>query len=141
MRTRLTTSIPYWLLIAASLASVAGGAVLLLNTLGTMTTTLTDGTATGVDVYVGQMWAVVGAILLGTGIVGMLLTLTVTVARSFVPTADPVVEVVEPAAWSDDDAPSSASETAASDRTDLPEADDARSDLESDEVREDVTSR
>ena len=40
-----------------------------------MTTTLTDGTATGVDVYVGQSSRQLGGILIGAGLVGLLLAL------------------------------------------------------------------
>lgn len=100
MRKRLTTSIPYWLLIVASLASAAGGASLLIDKLGTMTVGLTDGTATTVDVYVGQMWAVLGTVLIGAGAIGLLLALTLGAARALVPAAAPAV--VEPPAWADD---------------------------------------
>lgn len=102
-RPRLTRSVPYWLLIAGSLASSAGGAYLLLDRLGGMDARLTDGTATSNDVYVGQIWAVLGAILIGAGLVGLALALTVGALRSFAPAA--AVEVVEAPAFEEDDAP------------------------------------
>lgn len=97
-RPRLIRSIPFWALVAASLATALGGAALLVDKLGVMTTTLTDGTATGVEVYVGQSLAGLGAILLGTGIVGLLIALAVAAAATLRP--HPPVEVVEPMDWS-----------------------------------------
>ena len=99
-RPRLVRSIPFWALVAASLATALYGAALLVDKLGVMTTTLTDGTATGVEVYVGQSVAVLGAILLGAGIVGILIALAVAAAATLRPHAP--VEVVEPIDWSAD---------------------------------------
>ena len=101
-RPRLVRSIPFWVLLSASLATAAAGAVLLIDKLGVMTTTLTDGTATGVEVYVGQSVAVLGAILLGAGVIGVLLTLAIAAAATLRP--HPAVEVVEPLDWATDDA-------------------------------------
>lgn len=98
-RPRLVRSIPFWLLIVGSLASSAAGAYLLLDRLGGMDARLTDGTATSNDVYVGQIWAVLGAILIGAGLVGLALALTVGALRSFAPA--PASEVVEPPAFDD----------------------------------------
>ena len=61
----------------------------------------TDGTATPVEVYVGQVWAIVGGMLIATGIIGLALALVLGVLRSFVPVTD--VEIVEAIEWSDDD--------------------------------------
>ena len=99
-RPRLVRSIPFWALVAASLATALSGAALLVDKLGVMTTTLTDGTATGVEVYVGQSVAVLGAILLGAGIVGILIALAVAAASTLRPHAP--VEVVEPIDWSEE---------------------------------------
>ncbi|MGN8552627.1 UNVERIFIED_CONTAM: dinucleotide-utilizing enzyme [Microbacterium sp. SLM126] len=99
-RPRLVRSIPFWALVAASVATAVSGAVLLVDKLGIMTTTLTDGSATGVEVYVGQSVAGLGAILLGAGIVGILISLAVAAAASLRPL--PPVEVVEPIDWSAD---------------------------------------
>ncbi len=57
-RPRLVRSIPFWGLVLVSIATAVAGALLLVDKLGSMTTTLTDGSATGVDVYVGQSIAV-----------------------------------------------------------------------------------
>lgn len=126
-RPRLTRSIPFWLLIAASLASLGAGAYLLLDRLGTMDARLTDGTATNSDVYVGQTWAVLGAVLVGAGVVGLALALTVGALRSLVPVsvapmADAAAAGTEPdgAGLADDDT----NRTAAADPTDASVADD-----------------
>ncbi|MDT3331567.1 MULTISPECIES: hypothetical protein [Microbacterium] len=102
-RPRLTRSIPFWLLVAGSLASSAAGAVVLIDKLGTMETALTAGTATGVEVYVGQIWAVLGAILIGVGAIGLLLAFTLGALRAFAvtpqaqtaPEADDAIEPVD----------------------------------------------
>jgi hypothetical protein len=101
-RPRLVRSIPFWALVVASLATAAFGAWLLLDKLGVMTTTLTDGTATGVEVYVGQSVAVVGGILLGAGVLGLLLALAVAAIATLRPYAP--VDVVEPLESTADDA-------------------------------------
>jgi hypothetical protein len=82
-------------------ATIAFGAWLSVTTLGTMSTALTAGTATPVDVYVGQVWAIVGGILIATGILGLGLVLVLGVLRSFVPVTD--VEIIEALDWSSDD--------------------------------------
>jgi len=110
VRPSLVRSIPFWILLVGSIATSVFGAWLAVNTLGTMSVALTDGTATPVDVYVGQVWAIVGGILIATGIVGLALALVVAVIRSFVPATD--AEIIEALDWSaDDDALDAASET------------------------------
>jgi hypothetical protein len=99
-RPSLVRSIPFWILIVGSLATSGFGLWLAIDKLGVMTATLTDGTATGLEVYVGQVWAIVGGILVATGLIGLGLALVLGVVRSFVPL--PAVEVVEAIAWSDD---------------------------------------
>lgn len=86
-RPRLTRSIPFWLLVGGSLASAGAGAFLLVDKLGVMSTTLTSGTATGVEVYVGQIWGVLGAILVGAGVVGLLLAFGLAALRAYAPAA------------------------------------------------------
>ena len=96
MNKSLTRSIGFWLLLVVSLATTAVGAWLISGQIGTMTTTLLDGTATGVEVYVGQSLVVVGAGVLAAGIIGILLTLGLVAARSLVPAAAPaVVEAID----------------------------------------------
>ena len=101
VRPSLVRSIPFWILLAGSVATSAFGAWLAVNTLGTMSVALTDGTATPVDVYVGQVWAIVGGVLIATGIVGLALALVVAVLRSFVPVTD--IEIIEGLDWTADD--------------------------------------
>lgn len=97
MNKSLTRSIGFWLLLVLSVASAAVGGWIISGQIGTMTSTLTDGTATGVEVYVGQSLVVVGAALLGAGVLGILLAVALTAVRSLIPTAAPVV--VEPIDW------------------------------------------
>lgn len=101
VRPSLVRSIPFWILLVGSLATSAFGAWLAVNTLGTMSVALTAGTATPVDVYVGQVWAIVGGILIATGIVGLGLALVVAVIRSFVPVTD--FEIIEALDWTAED--------------------------------------
>ncbi|WP_349427673.1 dinucleotide-utilizing enzyme [Microbacterium sp. LWS13-1.2] len=96
-RPRLIQSIPFWGLVVVSLATVAGGWFITTDKIASMTTTLTDGTATGVDVYVGQSVAQLGGILIGAGIVGILLALGIAAISTLRPQAP--VEVVEPIDW------------------------------------------
>jgi UPF0716 family protein affecting phage T7 exclusion len=100
-RPQLVRSIPFWAILAVSIASAAVGAWIMADRLGTMSTALTEGTATGVEVYVGQSLAVVGAVLVGAGVVGILLMLTVAAAASLRPVAPELV--VEPVAEDDVD--------------------------------------
>ncbi|WP_435745311.1 hypothetical protein [Microbacterium sp. PMB16] len=96
MNKSLTRSIGFWLLLVVSLATTGVGAWLISGQIGTMTTTLLDGTATGIEVYVGQSLVVVGAGVLAAGIIGILLTLGLVAARSLVPSPAPaVVETID----------------------------------------------
>ena len=100
-RPSLLRSIPFWLLIVGSLATVVSGAWILVTTTGSMTAGLTAQTATTADVYVGQIVAIFGSILIATGLVGLALALVLAVVRSLVPA--PAVEIVEPIDWNDED--------------------------------------
>ncbi|MEV8272885.1 dinucleotide-utilizing enzyme [Microbacterium sp. NPDC077184] len=86
-RPPLARSIPFWVLLVGSVATTAVGAWLVSDRLGIMTATLNDGTATGVEVYVGQSVAVLGAILIGAGVIGILLALAVAAAATLRPHA------------------------------------------------------
>ncbi|WEK60014.1 MAG: hypothetical protein P0Y60_11735 [Candidatus Microbacterium colombiense] len=97
MNKSLTRSIGFWLLLVLSLATTAVGGWIVAGQLGTMTSTLTDGTATGVEVYVGQSLVVVGAALLAAGVLGILLAVALTAVQALIPAATPVV--VEPIDW------------------------------------------
>jgi hypothetical protein len=103
MNKSLSRSIGFWLLLVVSLAATAVGGWLISGQIATMTTTLLDGTATGIEVYVGQSLVVVGAAVLAAGIVGILLTLGLVAARSLVPTPAPaVVEAIDWTAEADE---------------------------------------
>lgn len=97
MNKSLTRSIGFWLLLVLALASTAVGGWLISGQIGTMTTTLLDGTATGIEVYVGQSLVVVGSALLGAGVLGILLAVALVAVQSLIPAATPVV--VEPIDW------------------------------------------
>lgn len=95
-RPRLVRSVPYWGLVVGSVAAGAVGLWLTLDKLGVMTDTILDGSATGVEVYVGQSWAVLGAILIGTGLIGLALALTLAAGASLMKRAEPAVVLAEP---------------------------------------------
>lgn len=97
MNKSLTRSIGFWLLLVLALASTAVGGWLISGQIGTMTTTLLDGTATGIEVYVGQSLVVVGSALLGAGVLGILLAVALVAVQSLIPAPTPVV--VEPIDW------------------------------------------
>lgn len=84
MTRALNRSISFWILLAASVALTATGAVVALDHLGTMTATLKNGSATGLEVYAGQSWIVIGAALLGAGVLGILLSLALAVVSTVV---------------------------------------------------------
>jgi len=96
----LTRSIPFWILLVGSLASIAFGVWLTVDRLSVMTATLLDGTATGVEVYAGQSWAVFAAAFVGAGLVGLVAVLALAVARSFTVGQ---VGALEAVAWADDE--------------------------------------
>ncbi len=87
MNTSLTRSLGLWILVVLSLASAGIGGWLIAGQVSTMTATLLAGTATGVEVYVGQSLVVVGAALLGAGVVGVLLALALSAVRALLPAA------------------------------------------------------
>ncbi|KJL42408.1 MULTISPECIES: hypothetical protein [Microbacterium] len=128
-RPRLVRSIPFWGLVVVSVATIAGGWYITTDKLGSMTTTLTDGSATGVDVYVGQSIAQLGSILIGAGIIGVLLALGVAAVSTLRPHAP--VEVVESIDWN------SEAETAAEE----PQAAEAQTDAAPAETAEPVDAK
>ena len=96
-RAGLRRSIPFWILLVGSLASAGVGVWLILDKINTMTSTLADGSATGVEVYAGQSWVVVGGALLAAGLFGLVAVLALAVARSLVPA--PPIEIVDAIDW------------------------------------------
>jgi hypothetical protein len=105
--TTLIRSIPYWLLIVLSLGALGYGGWITTSQIDLMTSTLLDGTATGVEVYAGQAWVVFGGALVAGGFIGLALALAIAAAKSLV--ARPRVEVVEAIDWSADDDAATAS--------------------------------
>lgn len=101
LRPSLVRSIPFWILLAASVASVIAGAMIVVEKIGIMSTALTAGTATGVEVYVGQSWIVVGGALIAAGLIGVVTVLALAVVRELLP-ATPVT-IVEPVDALDDE--------------------------------------
>ncbi|QEV99920.1 hypothetical protein F6J84_07295 [Microbacterium caowuchunii] len=88
-RPRLFVSIPYWALVVGSAASLAFGVWLTVDKIEVMSAGLLDGTATGVEVYGGQSWAVFAAAFVGAGLVGFVAALALAAARSLVAPAQP----------------------------------------------------
>ncbi|WP_426182709.1 hypothetical protein [Microbacterium sp. TWP3-1-2b2] len=123
MKKSLTRSISYWLLLVLSLASAAVGGWIISDNTAVMTARLLDGTATGVEVYVGQPWIVVGAVLLGAGVIGVLLTLALAAAKSLIPVAAPAV--AEPIDWSKDTEDAAETQTTSVSDATEPAADEA----------------
>jgi|GEM_PF-547469 len=103
MTRALNRSLPFWILLAASAGLVAAGIVTVLDHLGTMTATLKDGSATGLEVYAGQSWIVIGAALLGAGALGILLALALVVISALLGAATAAPAVVAPLASDDED--------------------------------------
>ncbi|MFJ4996760.1 hypothetical protein ACIP5T_01285 [Microbacterium sp. NPDC088619] len=117
MNKSLTRSIGFWLLLVLSLASAGVGGWLIAGQIGTMTSTLLDGTATGIEVYVGQSLVVVGAALLGAGVIGVLIAVGLSAVQALVPSPAPAV--VEPIDWTaESDAVNDETTTVESDATD-----------------------
>lgn len=94
-RPRLVRSVPYWILVVGSVVAGGVGLWLTLDKLGVMTSSILDGTATGVEVYAGQSWAVLGSILIGTGLIGLALALTVAVFSSLVKPEEPALVLAD----------------------------------------------
>jgi hypothetical protein len=94
-RPRLLTSIPFWVLVVASLAAIIGGLAIVLNGINAMEQVLNDPNATVVQVYVGQSWVVVGAAVLGAGAVGIVAVLSLAAASALTRRPDVAVESID----------------------------------------------
>lgn len=99
-RPRLLTSIPFWVLVAGSLAAIIGGLAIVLNGINAMEQVLNDPNATVVQVYVGQSWVVVGAAVLGAGAVGIVAVLALAAATALARRPEVAVESID---WHSDD--------------------------------------
>lgn len=100
--TALLRSIPFWTLLILSLAAIGVGGWIATDQIGVMTATLLDGTATGIEVYAGQAWVVVGGALITGGIIGLFLALGIAAVKALLPR--PEVAVVEAIDWSSESA-------------------------------------
>lgn len=100
MTNRLARSLPFWVLALLSLASVGFGLWLVLSKTSEMSASLADETATYEQVYVSPTWVGFGGVLVGAGIVGLLLVLTLAALRDALPTPavaeDVVIDAVVP---------------------------------------------
>lgn len=94
-RPRLVRSVPFWILVVGSIVAGGVGLWLTLDKLGIMTASILDGTATGVEVYAGQSWAVLGSILIGTGLIGLIFAATLAVFSSLLRPDEPVVVLAD----------------------------------------------
>lgn len=111
----LTRSTPFWLLLLMSLGLTGIGGWLVTNQVTSMTSRLLDGTATNVDVYVGQAMVVFGAALLGAGLLGILLSLVLGAVKALLPSPERAAESADPQVESPEDAAPDAAPVAAPD--------------------------
>lgn len=101
-RPSLIRSIPFWVLLVGSLVLTAVGAWLVIERLGRIEDAIVSQTPEAtIEVYVGQPAVIAGAIVLGAGLVGILLSLAVAAYATL--RARPAVEVVEAIDWTSDD--------------------------------------
>lgn len=99
-RPRLITSIPFWVLVAGSLAALGVGLFNVVRGIDAMEQVLTNPNATVVEVYVGQSWVMVGAALLGAGVIGLFVALALGAASTFARRSDVAIETID---WTSDD--------------------------------------
>lgn len=106
----LTRSARWSLIVLAvlSLASFLSGFLLTTGKITRMETTIVAGSATGVEVYAGQAWTVLGAGLVTAGLIGMFLTLAATAIATRRPVAAQKSPVPSGSASDEPAAPSSA---------------------------------
>jgi len=135
MNKSLIRSIGFWLLIVLSLASGAVGGWLVNSQLTTMTATLLDGTATGVEVYVGQSLAALGSALVGAGVLGILIAFALLAVRSLLPASAPAT--LESIDWSAETTPSETIEQEPS-QSDTPQSETALPDTATEEPSTDA---
>jgi hypothetical protein len=101
-RPSLVRSIPFWILLAGSLALTAIGAWLVIDRLARIESAIVSQSAeAGIEVYVGQPAVLAGGVLLGAGLVGLLLSLTVAALSTLRPV--PAAEEIETIDWTEDE--------------------------------------
>jgi hypothetical protein len=85
-RPSLARSIPFWILFLGSLLSAALGVLLVVSNISGMASDIKSQSATAaITVYTGQSWVVLGAALVGAGLIGLIIALLLGVLVSFVP--------------------------------------------------------
>lgn len=95
-RPSLARSIPFWILFLGSLLSAALGVLLVVSKISGMASDIKSQSATAaITVYTGQSWVVLGAALVGAGLIGLIVALLLGVLVSLVPA--PAVATVVPA--------------------------------------------
>ena len=93
-RPSLARSIPFWILFLGSLLSAALGVLLVVSKISGIASDIKSQSATAaVTVYTGQSWVVLGAALVGAGLIGLIVALLLGVLVGFVPAAAAVVPV------------------------------------------------
>lgn len=101
-RPSLIRSIPFWVLLVGSLALTGVGAWLVVERLARIEAAIVGQTAEAtIEVYVGQPAVFAGAVVLGAGLFGLLLTLAVAAFSTL--RARPAAEVVEAIDWTSED--------------------------------------
>ncbi|UJP10918.1 hypothetical protein L2X99_04715 [Microbacterium sp. KUDC0406] len=135
-KTSLVRSVPYLALVLLSLIAIGLGGWLSTRQIGAMTSALLDGTATGVEVYAGQSWVMLGAVVLGCGVIGLLLALALAAAKALLPR--PQAEAGEPVDGAAQDEASSAPGADADEAAPLEDAAEAEHPAEADSPAEPV---
>lgn len=112
-RPSLIRSIPFWALLVGSLILTGVGAWLVLDRLSRIESAIVSQSAEAtIEVYVGQPAVLAAAIVLGSGLVGLLLTLAVATYSTLRPRL--AVEEIETIDWTDDEVAAPAPEYSAS---------------------------
>lgn len=112
-RPSLVRSIPFWVLVAGSLVLTGVGAWLVLDRLARIESAIVSQSAEAtIEVYVGQPAVLAAAAILGSGIIGLLISLAVAALSTLRPR--PAVEEIETIDWTADEESAPAPEYSAS---------------------------
>jgi hypothetical protein len=85
-RPSLVRNVPFWILLAVSLVLTGVGTWIVLERLGQMESAVaTQSADAAIQVYVGPSFVFPGAVILGAGLIGLLLTLAVAAAATLRP--------------------------------------------------------
>lgn len=112
-RPSLVRSIPFWALVAGSLVLTGVGAWLVLDRLARIESAIVSQSAEAtIEVYVGQPAVLAAAAILGSGIIGLLISLAVAALSTLRP--HPVAEEIETIDWTAEEESAPAPEFSAS---------------------------